>query len=418
MLWWIAQNIAVTLALASLVWLACRFLHIGPVGRHALWLVVLVKMLTPPLVAWPWAVGEPAWTTASSSPASAQPAGSGAPWATAETADVPHVTSLDTPLNPPIVIVLPAEATAPDPALFPAAITPAPALAPAPHEVAPAVVARANNAEGTAVGIWVLRVFVAVWLAGSLVFVAIEFVRARRMVRLVRQSRPADEALIRHVDQLSRRLGIRPIRVVQVAELVSPAVWCMGRPVLLWPAQLPGNIAKESVKGLVLHELAHVRRRDHWVGWIELLAGTAWWWNPLFWYVRHQVRENAELACDGWVVEALPGGRRAYAEGLLSVCEFMSRRTAPMPAVGVNTGGRRFLERRLAMIMKERVGLRLPRLGLVTIALLAMTALPAWSRKPDAPVENAAEGGSARDALIESHATEGSGAVLHSYRST
>src|SRR3954467_7272950 len=34
-------------------------LGVGPVGRHALWLIVLVKLLTPPLVVWPWAVRAP-----------------------------------------------------------------------------------------------------------------------------------------------------------------------------------------------------------------------------------------------------------------------------------------------------------------------------------------------------------------------
>jgi len=58
-------------------------------------------------------------------------------------------------------------------------------------------------------------------------------------------------------------------------------------------------VSDDSLDGLIVHELAHVRRRDHWVGWLELLTGLLWWWNPLYWYARHQLRENAELACDG-----------------------------------------------------------------------------------------------------------------------
>ncbi|MFI5378978.1 MAG: LCCL domain-containing protein [Tepidisphaerales bacterium] len=132
--------------------------------------------------------------------------------------------------------------------------------------------------------------------------------------------------------------------------------------------------------------LAHLKRRDHWVGWLELLAGCVWWWNPLYWYVRHQLRENAELACDAWVVGTLPRGRRAYAEALLAVCESMSRPAAPMPALGVGTGGRRFLRRRLTMIIQEHVPFRLPRTGLLVAALLTILNVPAWSQKaPDDP---------------------------------
>src|SRR4051812_14475451 len=59
MLWWTFQNLVIASVLAGLVWLACRSGRVGPVGRHALWLVVLVKLLTPPLVVWPWAVHDP-----------------------------------------------------------------------------------------------------------------------------------------------------------------------------------------------------------------------------------------------------------------------------------------------------------------------------------------------------------------------
>jgi len=407
MLWWIAQNIAVTLALVVIVWSACRSFRIGPVGRHALWLVVLLKMLTPPLVAWPWAVGEPVWVWLSPPLAPASDSSSvgmasqpPSPATTAPNLGAALVIE-ETPLAAPIVIVLPDDATAPDPAYLPVPIAPAAVVEAAPPTPP------AASAWPVAPSIRLLQTLAAAWVAGSLLFLAVQVVRARRMIRLVRQSEPVDGSLHDCVVRLSRRLGIEPVEVVQVAGLNPPAIWCLGRPVLLWPARLPAAIASQSIQGLVLHELAHVRRRDHWVGWVELLAGVIWWWNPLFWYVRHQVRENAELACDGWVVDVLPGGRRAYAEGLLSVCEFMSRRPAPMPAVGVNTGGRRFLERRLAMIMKERIRLRLPRLGLITIGLLAMTALPAWSKKPDTTLRLTEPAGE-RVAVEEFHGDIGS----------
>src|SRR5688500_17184914 len=58
-LWWTVENLLVAGALAALVWVACRAGRVGPVGRHALWLLVLVKLLTPPLFTWPWALDTP-----------------------------------------------------------------------------------------------------------------------------------------------------------------------------------------------------------------------------------------------------------------------------------------------------------------------------------------------------------------------
>jgi hypothetical protein len=53
MAWWIFQSLVTTAALAATVAIVCRFGRIGPVARHALWVIVLVKFITPPLVVWP-----------------------------------------------------------------------------------------------------------------------------------------------------------------------------------------------------------------------------------------------------------------------------------------------------------------------------------------------------------------------------
>src|SRR6059036_1805147 len=61
MLWWTLQNLVVAGLAAGLIALACRVAPIGPAGRHALWLVVLMKLVTPPLVVldWPSAMPNP-----------------------------------------------------------------------------------------------------------------------------------------------------------------------------------------------------------------------------------------------------------------------------------------------------------------------------------------------------------------------
>src|SRR5580692_7838450 len=59
MFWWIIQNSAIAGLLAGCVSVCCRWLRIAPVGRHALWVIVLIKLVTPPLVAWPWQVRDP-----------------------------------------------------------------------------------------------------------------------------------------------------------------------------------------------------------------------------------------------------------------------------------------------------------------------------------------------------------------------
>jgi len=54
MLWWLAENSVLAAALAGIVGPLCRLGRLRPAVRHALWLVVLVKLVTPPVVQWPW----------------------------------------------------------------------------------------------------------------------------------------------------------------------------------------------------------------------------------------------------------------------------------------------------------------------------------------------------------------------------
>ena len=66
MLMWFAETTLVTGILALLALAISRQRSIPPSVRHALWLVVLIKFATPPLVSWPWAfdVHSLKWPTA------------------------------------------------------------------------------------------------------------------------------------------------------------------------------------------------------------------------------------------------------------------------------------------------------------------------------------------------------------------
>ena len=103
-----------------------------------------------------------------------------------------------------------------------------------------------------------------------------------------------------------------------------------------------------------------------------------WWWNPLYWLTRARLDAEAELACDAWVVWALPKDRLAYAETLFDIGSTLSRAVSPAPALGA-AGSGRFFERRLTMILHERVPCRLSPLALLAACLLVLFALPSWS---------------------------------------
>ena len=345
MAWWIFQNLVITTALAAAVALACRAGRIGPVARHALWVLVLVKFVTPPLVVWPWAAPDPFGIAA---------------------LDASLTDFQPVPLEP---------------------------LRPSPMGDDPAPIVRIQSqslaatpgdytAEHAAASIWPW--LIGVWALGSVCVLGIEGLRLARLRRRVR-TMPADHPIARRVHALAGQLGVHAIPVDIVDGISSPVVWGWGRPRLLWPSTLEIDTADACIDGIVVHELAHIKRGDHFVGWIELAAGVVWWWNPLFWSVRSARREQAELACDAWVISALPNGRRAYAESLLLLSGAVAPDPSPMTAVGIRSASRRVLERRLVMIMKGRSSLRLPWAGLGCLALIGAATLPAWAAVQQPP---------------------------------
>jgi hypothetical protein len=208
--------------------------------------------------------------------------------------------------------------------------------------------------------------------------IVLQLVRVIRFQKLLGKSAAAPDELTTQVSALAAQLGVTAPRTRLVPGIASPMVWGLGRPTLLWPASLVDQLSPTCQRAVLVHELAHLRRRDHWIGWLQLMAGCAWWWHPLYRYVSRQVRANAELACDAWVVNLLPAARRAYAEALIEVSQLLARKTAPVPVLGM-AAGRVDLERRLVMIMRDSMPCRLSLRSLLILGAIALIALPGWS---------------------------------------
>ena len=183
--------------------------------------------------------------------------------------------------------------------------------------------------------------------------------QASRIIRFrgrLRAAVPAPEDLVDEAERIGRCLGVRVPELLVVPDLHTPLLWCLGRPKLLLPAQLVKTLDLDRWRGILTHELAHIRRGDHWVSRLELAAGLIWWWNPVYWLARTRLDAEAELACDAWVVSTLPKDRLAYAEALFNIFSTLSMAKAPAPALGA-AGSGRFFERRLTMILHGHASL-------------------------------------------------------------
>ncbi len=347
---WSAEAILVGSALALVAALACRAsgrrLALGPAARHALWLVVLIKLMAPPLVHWPWSVPIPSTSEAR----------------------VPVPARVELLRDDPGEEVGGAVEASVILGIDPERIESPPARDPGPSRwsILTSIAKR--------LGPWIAGA----WLAGSIALGFGQFRRIDRFRRRVRDATPAPGWLVDEADRVGRRLGVRVPEIRVLPGLGTPLLWCLGRPLLLVPDDLLESLDRGRWPAILAHELAHLRRLDPWVRRLELLAGLVWWWNPLYWHTRRRLDFEAELACDAWVLWALPDDRLTYAESLIQIGSSKLPAAAPAPSLGV-AGSARSFERRLTMILGDRVACRVPAPGLLGAALLTLLALPSWT---------------------------------------
>jgi beta-lactamase regulating signal transducer with metallopeptidase domain len=184
------------------------------------------------------------------------------------------------------------------------------------------------------------------------------------------------------VEDVATRIGLGHVpETLMTHGALSPMVSLGRNPKLLLPAELWAVFDDASREAIICHELAHLRRRDHWVCWADVAVGALYWWHPLVWWIRRRLQNEAEFCCDAWVTWLLPRGRRAYAEALLITKQFVHDQSRSVPAVGIGiTSGRaRRFGRRLTMVMTQT---NRPGLSASGIALAAALAMAGWAAAP------------------------------------
>jgi beta-lactamase regulating signal transducer with metallopeptidase domain len=223
-----------------------------------------------------------------------------------------------------------------------------------------------------------LRVAVAVWIVGAVGMALLYAWRTRQFRRYLQRAARADAELTARVAQLARaaRLPSRP-RVVTVESTISPMLYGLGRSVvLIFPAALNRQLAPAARDTLLLHELAHYARGDHWVRLVELLTQVVFWWHPVVWWARRELEAAEEECCDAWVVERQAGVPRLYAEALLATIDFLCETPTPLPPVASGLGDVPLLRARLTQIIRGRLPAQLSPAAKAAVFLAALFVLP------------------------------------------
>ncbi len=236
-------------------------------------------------------------------------------------------------------------------------------------------------------------VFGLVWIIGSMI-VAIRQVRALRAFRrLMKFAKPVSEEITTMAERIAARLGLRRLPpLMSLDARISPLVWSgNGSPVIVLPAIMKNcrkavpndsvatgqsdvdveknrgraehdrellrqafSCGDDSMSMLIAHELAHVKRRDHWVRWLEVATSVLWWWCPLMFIARRRLRVAEEAACDAWVLRLWPNRASDYAQAIVNTLQLVGEQPLTVQLATGGLGSIREIETRLRDIHSHR----------------------------------------------------------------
>jgi|694.fasta_scaffold06862_6 beta-lactamase regulating signal transducer with metallopeptidase domain len=157
-----------------------------------------------------------------------------------------------------------------------------------------------------------------IWLVGASVFAARLVLAALRVRRHARDAAPASGPVATRLAELATASGVHGAVLGLVSRQgLIPMAWGWRRPVVLLPEDA-GSWPEGRLRAVLLHELAHIRRRDVATQLVGELARGLFWFHPLAWWSLRRLRAEQEAACDDCVLRA---GTRPddYAEDLLAV---------------------------------------------------------------------------------------------------
>lgn len=349
----IAQAWQVTLLIVAVAainrWVGKSRPHLA----HALWLVVLVKCVTPPI--WSSPSGLFCWLQpaheAIREPLAIEPPSQS--WSdlleeTRKLEPVDVIYRRHSRESSDVVIEAAAEDTELSRVRLPAVVEVASAAPP-------------NNVN------WP-NVLLGAWISASLGVLGVAIVRWLQCWRMVRSAPQRDCAeLSAQLDALAKQLRLRRrVRLIVTESRLGPAVIGLFRTTVLLPALIVDRLLanadsstpRQSVRSassvfsrhgentddadvtdhggqmplapILAHELLHIRRGDLWVGLLQTVAQALWWCHPLVWWVSRRTTREAEHCCDEEVLAELGCDPAAYARALVDVLE-LKRELKPVP---------------------------------------------------------------------------------------
>lgn len=380
------------LLLAAVGVLALALRRASAAARHLVWFLGVGALLALPVLE----VVVPSWSVPLPSPSSPEVGGAADAPGREAGARAPRRAELPAGRAPGVEAVVasslpatpPGQASGPSRGRSGAAAGPAIGASPAAGEGAGAEGGAADRRAGAAWRVWVEPLFLIglVWAAGTLLLLLALGRSVGAARRLAREAEPFSDGRVRRLaGELATDLGIRrPVRLLRGGPGVMPMSFGLARPTVFLP-EGAARWSRSRLLAVLLHELAHVRRRDVLTQALAEVARALHWPNPLVWLAVRRLRVEREHACDDRVLEA--GARPSeYASELLALVRgFRKAPGTPSAAVAMARPGDFRLRLRAVLADRRPRHLSRPGAACAVVAVVGLAVpLAAFTPAPEA----------------------------------
>ncbi|WP_279588872.1 M56 family metallopeptidase [Paenibacillus castaneae] len=214
-----------------------------------------------------------------------------------------------------------------------------------------------------------------IWLIGVVISLAVSLSGYMRYSTYIRTtSKPADEWESRMLRFLMN--GRHRVKLLRNSYVTTPMLIGIVKPIIIIPDT---DFSDIQLKNILLHELTHLKRYDIGIKWLGVIAGSLHWFNPLMYFIKKEINNACELACDEAVIKRLnTSEKQQYGNTLISVAGGNKKSIGAVRATFSDE--KAILKERLVAIMKHNkkpkmvIILSIILFGIVAVSAVALGA--------------------------------------------
>ncbi len=124
------------------------------------------------------------------------------------------------------------------------------------------------------------------------------------------------------VAELAQKLGIKKqILLLESAIIKVPVVVGIFKPAILVPLGLLTHLPPQEIESILIHELAHIRRKDYFFNLIQCFVDVLFFFNPAILWISALIRNERENCCDDIAIHQTKS-KRQFVQALVSFHQY------------------------------------------------------------------------------------------------